>query len=161
MQRIASYNSRVHFETVGEIGDVEVIAAGAGVRERKRLRRTYGRGSWRKMKGVAPIKLSDGALLKAELHWYEAWHRQKRIQKSNGSSRKNRSERFLLCVRNDDHPASLERRKLYLLVRDAVAAKHNLVRVIDESGEDYLYPAEYFVALRLPANVKLALSKAS
>jgi hypothetical protein len=46
-------------------------------------------------------------------------------------------------------------------VRDLSAAKHNLVRIIDESGEDYLYPADYFVALRLPTSVRLALSKAS
>ena len=46
--------------------------------------------------------------------------------------------------------ASLEPRKFYSVVRDALAAKHNLLRVIDESGEDYLYPADYFYALRLP-----------
>jgi len=68
---------------------------------------------------------------------------------------------FVLCVRNDGYAASLERRKLYPVVQDASAAKHNLLRVIDESGEDYLYPADYFVSLRLPANVKLALSKAT
>ena len=80
--------------------------------------------------------------------------------KSNGSSRKsNKGERFALCVRNEGYPASLEPRKLYAILQDAAAAKHSLVRVIDESGEDYLYPAGYFIALRLPANVKLALSK--
>ena len=47
------------------------------------------------------------------------------------------------------------------MVPDAGAARHNLIRVIDESGEDYLYPAGYFVALRLPTNVKLALSQTS
>ena len=82
--------------------------------------------------------------------------------KSNGSSRKQtKGEAFALCVRNEGYPASLERRKLYALVRDASAARHSLMRVIDESGEDYLYPADYFIALRLPANVKLALSRAS
>lgn len=82
--------------------------------------------------------------------------------KLNGPSRKqNRREAFVLCLRNEGYPASLERRKLYPLVRDAAAAKHSLIRVIDESGEDYLYPADYFIMLRLPANVKLALSKAS
>jgi hypothetical protein len=64
-------------------------------------------------------------------------------------------------VRNEGYPASLERRKLYPIVQDASAAKHNLVRIIDESGGDYLYPEDYFIALRLPANVKLALSRAS
>jgi len=86
----------------------------------------------------------------------------KRNSKSNGSSRKqNKRQAFVLCVCNEGYPASLERRKLYPMLRDASAAKHSLIRVIDESGEDYLYPADYFVALRLPANVKLALSKAS
>ncbi len=82
--------------------------------------------------------------------------------RSNGSSLKQtKGEAFVLCVRNEGYPASLERRKLYPMVRDASAAKHSLMRVIDESGEDYLYPANYFITLRLPANVKLALSKAS
>jgi len=86
----------------------------------------------------------------------------KRNSKLNGSSRKqNKRQAFVLCVCNEGYPASLERRKLYPMLRDASAAKHSLIRVIDESGEDYLYPADYFVALRLPANVKLALSKAS
>lgn len=82
--------------------------------------------------------------------------------KSNASSRKQtKSGSFVLCVRNEGYPASLERRKVYFALRDASAAQHGLLRVIDESGEDYLYPADYFVALRLPANAKLALSKAS
>ena len=82
--------------------------------------------------------------------------------RSNGSSRKQtKGEAFVLCVRNEGYPASLEPRKLYAMVRDASAARHSLMRVIDESGEDYLYPADYFIALRLPANVKLALSQAS
>lgn len=86
----------------------------------------------------------------------------KKNSKSNGSSRKHLSAAsFVLCVRNEGYPASLELRKLYVVLEDAVAAKHHLVRVIDESGDDYLFPADYFVALRLPANVKLALSKAS
>jgi len=49
-----------------------VIAAGPGIRERKRLWRAYGRGSWRKLKGIANIKFPDGRRVKAELHWYEA-----------------------------------------------------------------------------------------
>lgn len=86
----------------------------------------------------------------------------KKSSKSNGFSRKKTSgEAFLLCLRNEGHPASLELRKLYPVVRDAAAAKHKLVRIVDESGESYLYPADYFVALRLPTSVKAALSKAS
>jgi len=60
------------FEILGEISNVETIAAGAGIRERARLRRIYGRGRWRKRKGVARIRLPDGSIHLAELHWYEA-----------------------------------------------------------------------------------------
>ena len=60
------------FELVGDITDIETIATGAGIRERPRLRRLYGKGRWRKMKGVARIRLRDGRLRLAELHWYEA-----------------------------------------------------------------------------------------
>jgi hypothetical protein len=62
----------VDFELVGELQDVETIAAGQSIRELPRLRRLYGKGRWRKMKGVARIRLRDGRLRLAELHWYEA-----------------------------------------------------------------------------------------
>lgn len=86
---------------------------------------------------------------------------EKKNSKSNGSSRKRRPKAFLLCVRNDDYPASLEVRKLYPALPDSKAEKLELVRVVDESGSDYLYPAEYFVAVRLPQSVKRALARAS
>ena len=60
------------FEIVGEITVVETIAAGKGIRDLSRLRRSYGKGRWRKMKGVARIRLTTGRLRLAELHWYEA-----------------------------------------------------------------------------------------
>jgi hypothetical protein len=59
----------MYFEVVGTIKQVEVIAAGLGVRERRRLWKAYGRGSWRKLKGIARIKLRTGARVTAELHW--------------------------------------------------------------------------------------------
>jgi len=55
--------------------------------------------------------------------------------------------RFVVCVNNKDYPASLELRKLYQVVADEAAAKHHQLRVIDESGEDYLYPQEYISSL--------------
>jgi hypothetical protein len=58
--------------------------------------------------------------------------------------------KFLLCVRNESYPASLEVRKVYQALPDPVAASRGFVRVIDESGEDYLYPADYFVPVELP-----------
>ena len=57
---------------------------------------------------------------------------------------------FALCIRNDGYPASLEVRKIYRVLPDAQAAKHQLMRVIDESGEDYLYPVDYFVPITVP-----------
>jgi hypothetical protein len=59
------------FEILGEISDVETFAIGSGIREIARLRRVYGRGRWRKRKGVARIRLSNGSTRLAELHWYE------------------------------------------------------------------------------------------
>jgi hypothetical protein len=61
----------MHFEIVGEIIWIETIASGHSIRELRRLNRIYGKTTWRKRKGVAKIKLSDGAIKLAELHWYE------------------------------------------------------------------------------------------
>ena len=60
------------FEVVGQIGHIEVIAAGSKVRVRRHLRKTYGPGRWRKLKGIATVRLPNGALRKVEVHWYEA-----------------------------------------------------------------------------------------
>jgi hypothetical protein len=60
------------FEIVGEITQIETIARGSGVRDRARLRRQYGRGRWRKLKGVANVCLIDASVRLAEVHWYEA-----------------------------------------------------------------------------------------
>ena len=60
------------FEVLGPITEVETIARGPGIRELPRLHQTYGRGSWRKLKGVARIRLANGSIHRAELHWYEA-----------------------------------------------------------------------------------------
>ena len=60
------------FEVVGEITEVETFAVGKAIRELPRLRHVYGSGRWRKRKGVARVRLSDGSIRTAELHWYEA-----------------------------------------------------------------------------------------
>ena len=62
----------MRFEILGEISDVETFATGSGIREIARLRKIYGRGRWRKRKGIARVRLSDGSIHKAEVHWYEA-----------------------------------------------------------------------------------------
>jgi hypothetical protein len=62
----------IDFEPVGDPTDIETIAAGRGVRDLPRLQRLYGKAYWRKMKGTARIRLKDGRVRVAELHWYEA-----------------------------------------------------------------------------------------
>ena len=60
------------FEIIGDISDIETFAVGRGIRERRRLQRRYGKGRWRKRKGRAGVRLADGTIRDAELHWYEA-----------------------------------------------------------------------------------------
>lgn len=60
------------FEVVGPIRDVETIGAGRAIRQLRRLRRRYGKGRWRKRKGVATVRLQDDTIHEAEIHWYEA-----------------------------------------------------------------------------------------
>lgn len=62
----------MRFEVIGEIFAAETFATGSGIREIARLRRVYGRARWRKRKGVARVRLPDGSVRLAELHWYEA-----------------------------------------------------------------------------------------
>jgi len=62
----------MYFEIVGEISEVELIAAGRGVRRLRFLRRRYGGRHWRKLKGIATVRLGSGIHRRAEIHWYEA-----------------------------------------------------------------------------------------
>ena len=64
--------SRMAFEILGNIASVETIAQGNAIREKRRLVKTYGKGNWRKKKGIAIIQTDDGQRAKVELHWYEA-----------------------------------------------------------------------------------------
>ena len=66
---------------------------------------------------------------------------------------------FAICIRNEDYPASLELRKLYVVLEDPFAAEHQMIRIIDESGEDYLFPDSYFVRVQLPTGIERALRK--
>jgi hypothetical protein len=73
----------------------------------------------------------------------------------------NATYRFVICVRNDGYPAALELRKIYQCLRDDRAEQHGHRRVIDESGEDYLYPRDYFIDVELPADVRQAVIRAA
>ena len=70
-------------------------------------------------------------------------------------------KQFVICVNNEGYPASLEKRKIYVAIPDTVAARHGQLRVIDESGEDYLYPKSIFVPLRLPDSIRKAVLTAT
>ena len=62
--------------------------------------------------------------------------------------------RFAVCLNNSDHPVSLELHKIYRALPDTEAAKDKDLRIIDQSGEDYLYPREHFILIEVPAKVK-------
>jgi len=70
-------------------------------------------------------------------------------------------KRFAICVQNEGYPASLELWKVYRVLPDNNAAKHQLIRVVDESGEDYLYDRSWFVPIKLPQAAKEAMLGAS
>ena len=67
------------------------------------------------------------------------------------------ARKFVVCLKNKGYEVSLERRKLYQVLPDPDAEKHRQLRVIDESGEDYLYPASYFTPIELPQPVRKAV----
>jgi hypothetical protein len=71
------------------------------------------------------------------------------------------TRRFAICIQNTDYPAALEVRKIYQVLADDDATAHQYMRVIDESGDDYLYPADYFLMIELPQTVQDAILHAA
>jgi hypothetical protein len=74
---------------------------------------------------------------------------------------KPQAKKSVVCVNNEGYPASLEKRKIYFSLRDADAEKHGLLRIIDESGDDCLYPKALFRSIALPQSVKKAVLAAA
>jgi len=72
-----------------------------------------------------------------------------------------REGEFVICISNKGYPASLELRKIYRVIPDRTASRLHQLRVIDESGEDYLYPEDYFVLVQLPQAVERAVRRAT
>jgi len=70
-------------------------------------------------------------------------------------------QQFAICVQNEGYPASLELWKVYRVLPDDKATRHQLIRVVDESGEDYLYDQSWFVPIKLPQAAKEAMLAAS
>jgi hypothetical protein len=73
---------------------------------------------------------------------------------------KTRTKQLVVCVDNDGYAVSLEKRKIYVALRDAAAEKQGLLRIVDESGDDYLYPKTFFRAVDLPVAVRRAVMAA-
>ena len=151
------------FKLIGHITQIEIIAIGSSIRELSRLQKIYGYGRWRKVKGFADVQLSDNIVKKVELHWYEVHgigkkeFKIKRFLSLNIEVVFNMKHKFVICVNNQGYEASLERGKVYQQIDEIDASHQNYIRVIDESGEDYLYPNEYFVEIKLPKKVKEVL----
>ena len=74
---------------------------------------------------------------------------------------KPQAKQLVVCVDNEGYPALIEKRKIYLSLRDPVAEKHGLLRIVDESGDDYLYPKAFFRSIALPQSVKKAVLSAA
>jgi hypothetical protein len=74
---------------------------------------------------------------------------------------KPRAKQLVVCIDNDGYPASLEKRKIYVALRDSDAEKHGQLRIIDESGDDYLYPEALFRLIDLPETVRKAVLAAA
>ena len=74
---------------------------------------------------------------------------------------KTKTQQLVVCIDNEGYPASLGRRKIYVALRDAAADQHGLIRVVDESGEDYLYPKAFFRPFALSRSVKKAVLAAA
>lgn len=70
---------------------------------------------------------------------------------------KPRAKQFVVCVNNENYSASLEKRKIYVALLDVSAEKHGLLRDVDESGDDYLYPKGFFRSIALPQAVRKAV----
>jgi hypothetical protein len=82
--------------------------------------------------------------------------------KSNGIWSKNMTNyQFVVCIHNSDYEVSLEPRKLYQVLPDSDAARHHQLRIVDESGDDYLYPESFFLAISLPERIAEQVAQAA
>lgn len=158
----------MNFEILGEITEIETIAIGAAIRDLPRLKKLCGKGRWRKMKGIALVVGRAGAYAKPSC---TGTKRTESVRWSSSESgiliedtvtKTSEAKRaFAVCVRNAGYEASLELHKIYTVLPHAEAEKESDIRVIDESGEDYLFPSDWFVPIDVPDEVEASLLEAS
>lgn len=143
-------------ELVGAIVDIQTIAIGSGIWELQRLEKKYGKGRWRKGKGLLGF---DSSMAASTPRKSTGMMRTASAAKKPRSSASTARQKFVVCLSTRGYAASLEARKIYRAVPDRPARRRGMLRVIDESGESYLYPAERFGSLALPPRLARALSK--
>ena len=150
----------MRFEILDDISDIETFATGSGIREIARLRRIYGRAAGANAKALPAC---DYPMDRSMWLSYTGTRRPGSDAKSLRSSTcfeamtKTQTKQLVVCVENDGYAVSLEKRKIYVALRDATAEKHNMLRIVDESGEDYLYPKAFFRSIALPQAVRRAV----
>lgn len=131
----------MQLQIIGPIAQIETIATSSGIRELPRLRKRYGRGRWRKRKGIAEVRLTSGEVVWAESIGTKQPASLAKSSRLNTSCRHSvmaKSARLVICLDDSGYEVSLQRRKIYVAIPDAKARKGVQLRVVDESGEDYL-----------------------
>ena len=150
----------MRFEILGEISGIETFATGSGIREIARLRRIYGRAAGANARASPAY---DYPMARSAWLSYTGTKppgsdaRNSRSSTCFEAMTKTQAKQLVVCVENDGYAVSLEKRKIYVALRDAAAEKHNMLRIVDESGEDYLYPKAFFRSIALPQAVKRAV----
>src|SRR5215213_3355438 len=152
----------MYFEIVGDIKDVEVIAEGPSIRQLAMLRARYGEGKWRKLKAGYGCGWRVVDSIGLRFTGTRPMGSAVNASKSNDFLTEplmssEAPPHFGACVKTTGCE-DLQVRKLYAILPYEAAERAGLLRVVDDSGEDYLYPAENFIPLPLPASVEQALA---
>ena len=154
------------FEIVGQLRDVETIASGRAIRGAAAASEVLRAGSMAEDERScydSAAKRADrrggAALVRGARNRTEGIQDQEAVDFTMTRTRKKKS--FVVCLSNDGYAASLEPRKIYVALRDAAAERNGLLRVVDESGEDYLYARDRFAPLKLPRGLQRALAAAA
>ena len=155
----------MYFEIIGDVSGIETIAAGSGIRELARLRNATVAVDGANEKALHASDCPTVTSCSPNYTGTKPPESGARNSRSNACLKiemaKPQTKQLVVCVSNEGHPVSLEKRKIYVTVRDADAEKHGLLRIVDESGEDYFYPKMFFRSIALPQSVKKAVLAAA
>jgi hypothetical protein len=146
----------MHFEIISQIQNEETFASGTGIRELPGCGKSMAMATGGNGKGWLR---SDFVMARYGWLSYTGMRLPESAEKSSKSSASwiktmSKQHTFAVCIHNTDYEVSLELRKLYEVIADPEAEKLDQIRVIDESGKDYLYPRNYFVIVDLPNSIE-------